>query len=132
MAKKLSEEVNKKLKARKESRYKKEQEDARLLKTMKEKLELFKKTIKEEGLLDLISKYPDIEFEETEKLVSLTCENIRYSVFLVEHKLMFETTITLEDARRSASLSRMLVDGRILDDLADHLVRMIELINNKQ
>ena len=132
MARKLLEEVNKKLKARKESRYKKEQEDARLLKTMKEKLELFKKTIKEEGLLDLISKYPDIEFEETEKLVSLTCENIRYSVFLVEHKLMFETTITLEDARRSASLSRMLDDGRIVDDLADHLVRMIELINNKQ
>ncbi len=132
MAKKLSEEVNKKLKARKESRYKKEQEDARLLKTMKEQLELFKKTIKEEGLFDLISKYPDIEFKETEKLVSLTCENIRYSVFLVEHKLMFETTITLEDARRSASLSRMLDDGRILDDLADHLARMIELINNKQ
>ena len=132
MPRKLSEEVNKKLKARKESQQKKEQGDARLLKMMKEELELLKKTIKENDLLDLLQKYPDIEFRETERVVSLSYENIVYSVFLVEHNLMFETTITFEDERHATISSRGLDDRRILDDLADHLARMIELINNKE
>ncbi|MCH8187839.1 MAG: hypothetical protein IIB66_03895 [Proteobacteria bacterium] len=132
MTGKLSEKVDKKLKERKEDRNKKEQENSRILKTMKEKLDLLKKTLRKEGLLDLISKYPDIKFRETEQSVSFTYENISYGIFLIEHNQMFEATITLNDGRQATVTNLTLDDQRILDDLADHLARMIELINNKQ